>query len=122
MSSETYVSGQLLGSYLSKLNYEASVYIGRPPFTKPDNVVRLKVAPHERVCVGGPGLVLSVASLVTLVSMFNSQETLDLSSLIKNKLTSSSTPSMVSDCIVQCSFVLTWYQPHDLCQVERVWG
>lgn len=55
VSSETYVNGQLLSSYLSKLNSEEAVYLGKPHVNSAKDDDRLKQVPHEEVCVGGAG-------------------------------------------------------------------
>ena len=90
VSTETYVNGQLLGSHLSKINSEEKVYLGRPPINAAEDMARLKLAPHERVCVGGPGLVLSRAAMHALVPAISNQKsyaTTDLNLLLQKHLT-----------------------------------
>ena len=88
VSTETYVNGQLLGSFLSKINSEENVYLGRPPINGAEDTARAKLAPHERICVGGPGLVLSRAAMHTLVPTIDSQvKGSDLTHLIQKHLT-----------------------------------
>ena len=72
VSSETYVNGKKLGIYLSKLNPEEPVYLGKLPVNQ--SVDRLKLVPHERVCVGGPGIVLSRAAMHKLVPALTNKQ------------------------------------------------
>ena len=72
VSSETYVNDESVGTYLSKLNPEEPVYLGKLPVNQ--SVDRLKLVPHERECVGGPGIVLSRAAIHKLVPALTNKQ------------------------------------------------
>ena len=96
VSTETYVNGRLLGSYLSKINSEEKVYLGRPPINAAEDMARGKLVPHERICVGGPGLVLSRAAMHALVPAISNQKSYaatDLNLLLQKHLTAHPTSS-----------------------------
>ena len=91
VSSETYVNGKKLGLYLSKLNPDEPVYLGQLPVNQSEE--RLRRVPHERSCVGGPGIVLSRAAMNTVLDHHQA----DIIQSIQQHLHHHDQPDMVSN-------------------------
>lgn len=64
---DVYMRGGELRSLLMRLNPSEKIYFGRSGSGKPEDIRRLKLLPHERYCMGGPGVVFSNAALRALV-------------------------------------------------------
>ena len=64
---DVYVRGGELRSLLMRLNPSEKIYFGRSGSGKLEDVRRLKLLPHERYCMGGPGVIFSNAALRALV-------------------------------------------------------
>ena len=60
---DMYVRGQLLAELLKKMSPYQRVYLGRAGVGKEDDLDRLHLLPHERYCMGGPGVVFSNAAM-----------------------------------------------------------
>lgn len=60
---DMYVRGELLLDLLKKMSPYERVYLGRAGVGKSDDLDRLHLLPHERYCMGGPGVVFSNAAL-----------------------------------------------------------
>ena len=60
---DMYVRGKLLTDLLKKMSPYERVYLGRAGVGKDDDLDRLHLLPHERYCMGGPGVVFSNAAL-----------------------------------------------------------
>lgn len=60
---DMYMRIKRLNEMLAKLNPEEKVYLGRSGTGRKDDLERLRLLPHERYCMGGPGIILSVATL-----------------------------------------------------------
>ena len=89
--SDTYVNVETVGSYLSKLNPEEPVYLGQLPVNQSEE--RLSRVPHERSCVGGPGIVLSRAAMNTVLDHHQA----DIIQSIQQHLHHHDQPDMVSN-------------------------
>ena len=64
---DVYARGKLLMDLVGKLNPAEKIYLGRSGAGKPADMKRLKLLPHERYCMGGPGVIFSNAALRALV-------------------------------------------------------
>ena len=60
---DMYVRGEKLVNLLNDMNPYERVYLGRAGVGKDDDLGRLKLLPHERYCMGGPGVIFSYAAL-----------------------------------------------------------
>ena len=60
---DVYVRGDKLEKLLGSFNYNKRVYLGLAGKGKEEDISRLGLQPHERYCMGGPGVVLSKAAL-----------------------------------------------------------
>lgn len=56
---DVYVRVHQLEEFLSTLDPTDLLYIGSPGFGKVEDRERLKLAPHEHYCMGGPGVIFS---------------------------------------------------------------
>ena len=64
---DVYARGKMLMDLVGKLNPAEKIYLGRSGSGKPADIKRLKLLPHERYCMGGPGVIFSNAALRALV-------------------------------------------------------
>ena len=64
---DVYARGKMLMDLVGKLNPAEKIYLGRSGSGKPADIKRLKLLPHERYCMGGPGVIFSNAALRELV-------------------------------------------------------
>lgn len=64
---DVYARGKQLMDLVGKLNPAEKIYLGRSGSGKPADIKRLKLLPHERYCMGGPGVIFSNAALRALV-------------------------------------------------------
>ena len=60
---DMYVRGELLTDLLKRMSPYESVYLGRAGVGKDGDLDRLHLLPHERYCMGGPGVVFSNAAM-----------------------------------------------------------
>ena len=60
---DVYLRGELLVDLLKKMSPYERVYLGRAGVGKDDDLDRLHLLPHERYCMGGPGVVFSSAAM-----------------------------------------------------------
>ena len=60
---DMYVRGRLLTDLLKKMSPNERVYLGRAGVGKDNDLDRLHLLPHERYCMGGPGVVFSNAAM-----------------------------------------------------------
>ena len=60
---DMYVRGDLLMELLKKMSPYERVYLGRAGVGKDNDLGRLHLLPHERYCMGGPGVVFSNAAM-----------------------------------------------------------
>ena len=58
-----YVRTKKLKELLTQLHPYEKVYLGRAGTGRKADLGRLRLLPHERYCMGGPGIILSMASL-----------------------------------------------------------
>ena len=63
---DAYIRVPELLSFLSILDPNVPLYIGSPGLGKPEDLERIKLLPHERYCMGGPGVIFSRALLIQL--------------------------------------------------------
>lgn len=63
---DIYVRVDPLVKFLNTLDPSADLYIGQPGLGKPEDLERIKLYPHERYCMGGPGVILSRSLLIKL--------------------------------------------------------
>ena len=63
---DMYVRGELLMDLLEKMNPYDRVYLGRAGVGRDDDLDRLHLLPHERYCMGGPGVVFSYAAMTAV--------------------------------------------------------
>ena len=63
---DVYVRGEKLEGLLDTLNSNEKVYLGLAGKGKTEDVKRLGLRPHERYCMGGPGVIFSNAALKAL--------------------------------------------------------
>ena len=52
---DVYMRGREIEQLLSQLNPAEKIFLGRSGAGKPEDMARLKLLPHERYCMGGPG-------------------------------------------------------------------
>ena len=64
---DVYVRIPELLNFLSKLDPSEDLYIGSPGFGRDNDLERIKLYPHERYCMGGPGVIFSRGLLIKLV-------------------------------------------------------
>ena len=64
---DVYVRVPELLQFLSNLDPSEDLYIGSPGMGKKEDLERIKLLPHERYCMGGPGVILSRSLLKKLV-------------------------------------------------------
>lgn len=64
---DAYMRVPELLNFLSALDPNVALYIGSPGLGKPEDLDRIKLLPHERYCMGGPGVIFSRAMLIQLV-------------------------------------------------------
>ena len=64
---DVYIRIPELLDLLSTLDPTEPLYIGSPGLGKPEDLERIKLYPHERYCMGGPGVVFSRELLIQLV-------------------------------------------------------
>ena len=60
---DMYVRGELLMDLLKKMSPYEKVYLGRAGVGKDNDLDRLHLLPHERYCMGGPGVIFSNAAM-----------------------------------------------------------
>lgn len=60
---DMYVRGQMLVDLLKDMNPYERIYLGRAGVGKDDDLDRLHLLPHERYCMGGPGVIFSYAAM-----------------------------------------------------------
>ena len=60
---DVYVRGEKLEDLLGTLNYNELVYLGLAGKGKTEDIDRLGLQPHEKYCMGGPGVIFSQAAL-----------------------------------------------------------
>ncbi len=60
---DVYIRVGRLDRLLGRLDPNEKVYLGRPGVGKKQDIKRLQLRSHERYCMGGPGVVLSRATL-----------------------------------------------------------
>ena len=60
---DVYIRVARLDRLLGRLDPNEKVYLGRAGMGKKQDIKRLQLRPHERYCMGGPGVVLSRATL-----------------------------------------------------------
>lgn len=63
---DVYVRGQKLEDLLDSFNSNEMVYLGLAGKGKTEDINRLGLRPHERYCMGGPGVIFSKAALRAL--------------------------------------------------------
>lgn len=63
---DMYVRTAKLKELLSQMHPYEKVYLGRSGTGRKDDLERLHLLPHERYCMGGPGIILSMAALRNL--------------------------------------------------------
>lgn len=63
---DAYIRVPELVKFLSSLDPGEPLYIGSPGLGKPEDLDRIKLLPHERYCMGGPGVIFSRAMLIQL--------------------------------------------------------
>jgi hypothetical protein len=64
---DAYIRVPELIDLLSRLDPSEPLYIGSPGFGRDNDLERIKLFPHERYCMGGPGVIFSRALLIQLV-------------------------------------------------------
>ena len=60
---DVYVRPKKLKELLSQIHPYEKVYLGRAATGRKDDLKRLLLLPHEQYCMGGPGVILSVATM-----------------------------------------------------------
>ncbi len=60
---DMYVRANKLKELLDQMHPYDKVYLGRAGTGRRDDLKRLRLLPHERYCMGGPGIILSMAAL-----------------------------------------------------------
>lgn len=98
---DSYVRVPELLKFLSKLDPSEMLYIGAPGFGKDADLERIKLYPHERYCMGGPGVIFSRGLLIKLAPY--------LDDCLKNVVVSWNEDLEVGRCIsrklnVQCTW------------------
>lgn len=63
---DAYIRVPELIKFLSTLDSNVPLYIGSPGLGRPEDLERIKLFPHERYCMGGPGVIFSRALLIQL--------------------------------------------------------
>lgn len=63
---DVYVRSTAFEELLGKLDPRQKVYLGRAGMGKPEDLKRLRLLPHEKYCMGGPGVVFSQSALRVL--------------------------------------------------------
>lgn len=63
---DMYVRTRKLKDLLATMHPYEKVYLGRAGTGRKDDLDRLHLLPHERYCMGGPGIILSMAALRNL--------------------------------------------------------
>ena len=63
---DSYVRVPELIEFLSTLDPSEELYIGSPGMGRVEDLERIKLLPHERYCMGGPGVIFSRALLIKL--------------------------------------------------------
>ena len=63
---DVYVRVEHLIHFLSKLDPNKELYIGQPGGGRAEDLERIRLKPHERYCMGGPGVIFSRALLIKL--------------------------------------------------------
>lgn len=66
VSGEVYIHGRQLQEFLGHLNSDKKLYLGHSASGRAKDSKRLKLLPHEQYCMGGPGVVLSQATMKAL--------------------------------------------------------
>ena len=56
---DMYLHAERLKDLLNQMNPYEPVYLGRPRAERKEDLERLELLPHERYCMGGPGVILS---------------------------------------------------------------
>ena len=60
---DVYVRGDKLEELLGTMNFNEKIYLGLAGTGKAEDIHRLGLRPHERYCMGGPGVIFSGATL-----------------------------------------------------------
>ena len=60
---DVYVRGEKLEELLGTLNFNDMIYLGLAGMGKAEDIHRLGLRPHERYCMGGPGVIFSSGTL-----------------------------------------------------------
>ena len=68
---DSYIRVPELLEFLSKLDPTVPLYIGSPGLGRAEDLERIKLFPHERYCMGGPGVIFSRALLIQLAPHLN---------------------------------------------------
>ena len=63
---DAYIRIPQLITFLSTLDPTEPLYIGSPGLGRAEDLERIKLFPHERYCMGGPGVIFSRALLIQL--------------------------------------------------------
>lgn len=63
---DVYVRSGAFEELLGKLDPQQKIYLGRAGMGKPEDLKRLQLLPHEKYCMGGPGVVFSQSALRVL--------------------------------------------------------
>ena len=63
---DVYIRGDRLRNLLRSLDSNENIYLGRAGMGKVEDIKRLGLKPHERYCMGGPGVIISHAALKAL--------------------------------------------------------
>lgn len=66
VSDNVYVRGQEIEKSLTHMDPNEELYIGLPAAGRKQDAERLQLLPHERYCMGGPGVILSRTALQSL--------------------------------------------------------
>lgn len=63
---DVYIRSGAFEELLGKLDPQQKIYLGRAGMGKAEDLKRLQLLPHEKYCMGGPGVVLSQSALRVL--------------------------------------------------------
>jgi len=63
---DVYIRSAAFEELLGKLDPQQKIYLGRAGMGKPEDLKRLQLLPHEKYCMGGPGVVFSQSTLRVL--------------------------------------------------------
>ena len=63
---DVYIRSTAFEELLGKLDPQQKIYLGRAGMGKPEDLKRLQLLPHEKYCMGGPGVVFIQSALRVL--------------------------------------------------------